>query len=461
MTVTADPSADRAGSSFFAPGLRIRKLGELQPGPQPGDDLDADVLADVRSVEITRVHTGSSQYSITLNNWYTSTAADRRGPEAIDSRELDGRDRPEWPRHKYNAFDLLKFGDRLRLDLRYWPDRAGSGTESGAASGDDPVAHGLNQWVPMVSGPISDMRFEFGSSGATVTITGEDDLSPLRDGHRGRLQLQPGTDQAQIDEVISLSNYPLERTESPVTEWPDFASHGEAPEESIGDGQSYLATIEKFAGRLDLEVFLEFADLDDPDAGVALHVEPARSGRSPLDGTSEVYVIERAKSLLSFAPTLKVTDQPSELRVRGRHVDPENPDPVDVTADGSALKGELHPGTGPSAPRSAAEVREHFFPNRSNPLVVANATNLDDQRGRHLAETTLRQKAREFLTIEASTIGLPRLRPGRYVEIRGMRAPFDGFYYVTKTVHSYGNDGYTTRFSARRPGMPIPPYEDS
>ena len=60
------------------------------------------------------------------------------------------------------------------------------------------------------------------------------------------------------------------------------------------------------------------------------------------------------------------------------------------------------------------------------------------------------------MTIEGTTIGLPKLRPGNHVEIRGMRAPFDGFYYVTKTVHAFGADGFRTRFSAHRPGMPKP-----
>jgi hypothetical protein len=39
-----------------------------------------------------------------------------------------------------------------------------------------------------------------------------------------------------------------------------------------------------------------------------------------------------------------------------------------------------------------------------------------------------------------------------------MRAPFDGFYYVTKTVHTIGTDGYRTKITASRPGMEFPPY---
>ena len=102
------------------------------------------------------------------------------------------------------------------------------------------------------------------------------------------------------------------------------------------------------------------------------------------------------------------------------------------------------------------QVRAFYFPNRTdNPVTEPNATNIDPQRARVMAEAMLRHKAREFFTIEGTTIGLLRLRPGNYVQIMGMRPPFDGFFYVTKTwlpsTTGYGGDGMRTRFSARRP----------
>jgi phage protein D len=104
-------------------------------------------------------------------------------------------------------------------------------------------------------------------------------------------------------------------------------------------------------------------------------------------------------------------------------------------------------------------VRANFFPNRTdNPLVSPNESNIDPARAQVMAEALLRRKAREFFTIEGTTIGLPRLRPGNQIQITGMRPPFDGYYYVTKTVHSYGADGLRVKFSARRPGMALPPY---
>jgi phage protein D len=63
---------------------------------------------------------------------------------------------------------------------------------------------------------------------------------------------------------------------------------------------------------------------------------------------------------------------------------------------------------------------------------------------------------REFMTAETQVVGLPRLRPGQFVDIHGLRPPFDGYYYVTKTVHALDGSGYKTQLSLRRPGM-MPP----
>lgn len=437
------PIADRPGSSFFAPGVRIRKLDALQAGLQPGEDIPADMAADIQSVEVTRVHNGGSQYSITLNNWYTSTAADRRGTRAIGQRELHGRETPEWPRWKYNGFDLLSFGQRLRIDLRYWPEQA---------SGDEPSG-----WVPMVSGPVTDMRFNLGPGAATVMVTGEDDLSKLKDRREGRHEFPPSSERDLVTGVLALAEFPLSSPAPPLIEWPAFAEQGDGPSEAIDDGQSYLEFLQKIADRLDLEVFIEFADLGDADAGVELHVEPARSAQPPSAQQGGVYVIERGKNLLSYSPTIKVVDQYSEVRVRGRDRDRENTDPIDVTAGAAEVRDELHDEGAATGP----EVREHFFPDRSNPQVLSNQTNLDPDRGRFLAQVTLRRQARELFAIEVKTIGIPRLRPGAHVEVRGLRPPFDGFFYVTRTVHSFGADGYTTTFSGRRPGMPLPPYAEA
>jgi phage protein D len=121
------------------------------------------------------------------------------------------------------------------------------------------------------------------------------------------------------------------------------------------------------------------------------------------------------------------------------------------------LGEELHRDKALDGPlKSGPEVRHEFFGQRENKFTVQNQSNLDEVRADEFAKAVIRKKARELFSIEATTIGQPSIRPGHHIEIRGMRAPFDGFYYITKTVHTFGTDGYRTKITASRPGLEVP-----
>ena len=456
---------NRVVTTYFAPGVQISTLGALSSQPTNGTLLPDDVLGDIVHAEVTRVCSGASQYSVTFNNWYTTTAVDRASQGSAGSpmpatSQLAGGNRPLWPRFKYNDFGILAFGQRLRVDMRYWPD-----VTSGAQL--STPARQAQSWVPMVCGPVTDMRFEFSSGGgAQLTVSGEDDLSPLKDHHCSRKEFPNVPERQIVREVLRLAQYPLADIAVPQVAWPRFADDGgDGIVESIAQDQSYLDFLQKLADRFDFEVFLEFTDLTDANSALELHIEPSRARVDPDKSIGNVFVLQRDRNLIEFSPTIRVVDQPSDVSVTGRDRDRNNPTKVTKTADPSILADELYPddSNGPPQPLVPGPlVRAYYFPNRTDNSVCApNETNIDPQRAQVMAETMLRRKAREFFTIEGTTIGLPWLRPGNYVQITGMRPPFDGFFYVTKTVHSYGGDGLRTKFSARRPGMPLPPYGES
>lgn len=459
----SQPSApNRVNGTYFVPDVQVSTLGALSTGAQNGTALDDDVLGDIIQAEVTRVCSGASQYSITFNNWYTSTASDRNtrsgsGVSTPGARELSGLSQPLWPRFKYNDFNLLAFGQRLRVDMRYFPDPPSDGQIS------KPVAQ-AHAWVPMVCGPVTDMRFDFTTaSGARVTVSGEDDLSQLKDRQPTRKEFQKASEMEIARQVLALANYPLKSVAGSQVPRPVFTEDdAQGIVESIQEGQSYLEFLQKLADRLDFEVFVEFSDLAKANSPLEIHFEPARSRVKPDASKGDVFVLQRDRNLIEFSPSIKVVDQPSLAEVKGRHRDRANPSKVTGTAVPSVLSDELHPddSTGALQPLVPGPlVRAKYFPNRTdNPWKSPNETNLDPARAKVLAEAKLRRKAREFFTIEGTTLGLPRLRPGNHVQITGMRPPFDGFYYVTKTVHTYGADGLRVKLSARRPGMVLPPY---
>lgn len=458
--VLSSPIADRAGTAYYAPGVRLAKLGaSVSASSEKGDVLAKDVLGDLVRAEVTRVNTGVSQYTLTFNNWFLATGVDRTAsgssPGAGSLREaVDGPGNvPAWPRFKYNDFGTLAFGNRLRIDLRYVPEPAGQPR----TAGDDEKS-----WSPMVAGPITDVRFGFASGqGAQLTVSGEDDLSALKDKVDKRVPMDRKAEVSIVRQALAKAGYPL-AIAAPLVGYPDFATDdGQGIQEALAAGQSPLEFIQKLAERLDFEVFLEFADLTVPSSPLEFHFEPYRGRAKPVETLRPVYRLDRERNLLDFNPTIKVVDQYSRVEVKGRHRDPLFAKEVKGEATHAILEDELHVDPSLDGPlKSGPEVRQRFFGARENKFTSPNQSNLDEVRADWAAKAVIRKKARELFTIEATTLGVPRIRPGRHVEIRGMRAPFDGFYYVTKTVHTFGTDGYRTKITASRPGMELPPYRE-
>src|SRR5262249_49775178 len=255
--------------------------------------------------------------------------------------------------------------------------------------------------------------------------------------------------------------------------WPKFTeSTGKALAEAHFEGQSYLEYLMKFAERWDFELFLEYKSLDDPNSGQELHFEPSRCRTPPDQTLREVYVVERGKNLVEFLRNWRVVAQWTSVAFCGHDHSWQNPAQICATAP--KTPNPLQP-----FPQQAADpdpVADEFHIDKSrndepltsgpewrrrkfglNPHTVINQRGIDAERAQVMAEALYRRRAREFLKIETVTIGLPRLRAGKHVEYRGMRPPFDGFYYVENSHHIYADNGLRTQFVARRPGMPFRP----
>ena len=124
-------------------------------------------------------------YSFTLNNYIAAPLASV-GATSNAPASLVGGNQPSWPPYKYNDFSLIAFGNRLRIDMQDFRDASTERKlQNTAASFED-------LWVPMVAGPVTDMKFEFSSgSGARLTVSGEDDLSQLKDHYGTRHPMGP------------------------------------------------------------------------------------------------------------------------------------------------------------------------------------------------------------------------------------------------------------------------------
>jgi hypothetical protein len=416
------------------------------------------VSADLISARATLPNTGVGQLAITLNN----------------QRFMEGK--PIFPPWKYNDFSApskldtahqdavgtfgLTLGQRVRLDLRY----------------------STGPWVKMMIARITDLAFSFPSSGAAqLQITGEDMLSALK--------------------IRPLRDLPYDnRQEEFIASATVSAAHLNVPVRSEGivqrdqplrsarhlKSQTYFQFLTDMASRLDCELYTDFvshlAEEDrrgkvsdgriDVASELRVVMEPARSTLPPSTKVTDWSSAELARgeyvelrwglSLIDFSPRLKVWEMPTSSVASGS--DPGRRG----RARGEVSSAELQTAIQRELPRSpsydaapvdAITARSQFFGHQGDTdsnLETSHGSGLDPTRTRQKALAQVLAKVREFMTAEASVVGLPMLRPGMYVHILGLRPPFDGFYYLTKAVHTLDGNGYRTQISLRRPGM-LPP----
>ncbi len=197
---------------------------------------------------------------------------------------------------------------------------------------------------------------------------------------------------------------------------------------------------------------IDFLLLEARNIGYVVFVdtEPAGAGKTrevlrfaPSDarhaGAAAVsYELEWGVSLIDFTPKLSTANQVSSVEVKSwdrqknRAIKPK----VDLKTPGLANQDLLPLLQGKSAP-----ARED---------VVVNEPQFTEAQAKRRAEAVLSDRLKQLVEASGTTVGLPDLRSGQRVLIRGLGARFSGIYFVTKTTHTLGDSGYTTKFTARR-----------
>ncbi|HWG95761.1 MAG TPA: hypothetical protein VN647_01655 [Nitrospira sp.] len=157
----------------------------------------------------------------------------------------------------------------------------------------------------------------------------------------------------------------------------------------------------------------------------------------------KTYVLEWGKTLLSFQPTLQTANQVAELTVRGWN--PQTKEEIKYVARREDLKDIVKPGElGLSEPATVKKKE-----------IVVDYPIQDQAEAKAVAEDRLRQVCETIVIGKGKTVGLPDLRAGVKILIKGLGKRFSGpqekpfAYLVTSTTHSIGDGGYTTDFSAR------------
>jgi uncharacterized protein len=180
--------------------------------------------------------------------------------------------------------------------------------------------------------------------------------------------------------------------------------------------------------------------------GYDLLVEETKNGPRLYFGPSETvaarpnYKLIYGQSLVEFQPTLTTANQVGEVVLRWWNPAAKKLEEAKATRAQTATKGVGSGGSQALLERSFSERKE----------IIAAKSPRNRAEAEALAKAALERIAKDMVKASGSVIGLPDLRAGSIVVIGGVGKRFDGRYFVTKTTHSLGDGGYTTRFECRR-----------
>ena len=148
------------------------------------------------------------------------------------------------------------------------------------------------------------------------------------------------------------------------------------------------------------------------------------------------YQVAWGRSLVSFRPTLRTTNQVHEVTVCGW--DRRTKKAIQETVKLEEAAPNLNPDL--QAVARAAGRKE----------VVTDLPVQTPEEAKARARDILLNQIKEMVEGAGATVGLPDLRAGRMIEIAGCGYRFNGRYFVTETLHTINESGYRTTFKARR-----------
>ncbi len=149
-------------------------------------------------------------------------------------------------------------------------------------------------------------------------------------------------------------------------------------------------------------------------------------------------VLEWGKNLTDFQARLTSAGQVNNSEVRGWDIKQKTA----ITGNKNSpigtptVAGENHGGKLASKAFGISSIAEVF-----NNYPVTNQSEAD-----MLAQSTLNDRCQAFFQAEGTCWGNTAIRAGKQVEIKGVGTRFSGVYLITRAVHRYNIEGYTTEF---------------
>lgn len=267
----------------------------------------------------------------------------------------------------------------------------------------------------VLTGEITSLEPTFGGDRPpTLTVRGYDHRHRLTRGRRTRTFARL-TDSAIVTQVGRGAGLRVQATDTALEL--DYV---------VQHNQTDLEFVQKRAQGIGYEVFVR---------DKVLHFQPRQHATEP------VATLDIGREITEFTPRLRSMDQLGEVTVRGWDTAEKK-----VVVGRARTGGERTTmGGSASGPRQASRA--------FGQVTAASVTTPVHSKARadQIAAGLFEEMALTFVQGEAWCIGLPQLRVGAVVDIRGAGTTFSGRYYLTAVTHTLSaGEGYQTRIDVRR-----------
>lgn len=282
--------------------------------------------------------------------------------------------------------------------------------------------------VLMITGEINGLRPSFPESGqSTLVVSGQNRLHRLARRKQVSDTYEKMTDSEMAKRVAQRLGMKL------VID-PNASQKEEKHDYVLQDNQYDIIFLMERARRIGYEVYVKEQGENGRAEENELHFKPSDSVKR------RSYILTYGESLIQFTPNLTTANQVEKVTVRGWDRNKKQP----IT--GTATRAELATrGVGQAGGQDKLDKAI-----QGHEEVITDRPVRSDNDAKQMARQTLENIAKDMVKGSGSTIGLPYLRAGTVVELRGLGRRFSGHYFVTGTTHTIGDGGYTTQFECRR-----------
>lgn len=155
--------------------------------------------------------------------------------------------------------------------------------------------------------------------------------------------------------------------------------------------------------------------------------------RKPHQSASANLTLDWAESIINFTREDDLVDQPGEITVRGW--DPAKKEAVvgtcaSMSAIGSGTSGKS------LLDNLVGGVKEYYYSEFKSPVDAKT-----------MAESIFHRRAMRLVSGRITSIGVPELRAGTYVGIKGIDSNLDHTYYIISATHEINENGYVTHMT--------------